>query len=114
MTEMLCRCDPTAEAKCKRLRYRVKKKLNVGDATLLSAVVMNLQNLPNGGYTHLTFASDMWFGIGAEVVFREEDKIPSQQYFLQCDYLEDGLCRIYELVTEGIKNTPLDTAAEVR
>jgi len=90
------------ESRCKQVLYRVKKQLKTDDKTLLSAIIYGLEwGLDNDCRGWVEFmGADQWAGITVKV-YQKDKEIAN--IFVQCDHLEHGLARAWELAVEASK-----------
>lgn len=119
--DFACSCGEENMAKWDKVYEDVKAELETDDKGFVNAVVYNMQGFKNGLANIDGIVSDMWSGIAIDYYYdyKEElecekeyveckcDKDPKydceytvQKFWIECDRIEHGLARAYQLVKE--------------
>lgn len=113
--DFMCIHSPEEEARCNDLMARAYSELRCKPEDFLTAVVFGFEDLPDvdgqSCYARLTgMSADQWCAVGAEVVIaghpgygdvpRKDAEVIANVY-VQCDRVEHGLARLYELSVQA-------------
>lgn len=103
-TDFMCRCSQESEVEAQECLDRVKALLEASDDDLLTKVVYGLHwGLPEGYSAAIGgFMCDQWCGVTGSVFCYQDGKdVEVASVFVQCDRVEDGVARAYELCVEA-------------
>lgn len=110
----MCRCSPESEAEAQACLERVKEALGATDADLLTRIVWNLHwclgEREEHFYGYLSeVVCDQWCGVSVIVrTYGDRSHAEKEDYariWVQCDNVEDGLARAWELAEEAVSES---------
>lgn len=110
-TDFMCSCGLIGSAQCQRVLYAAKKQLRATDADLLTRVVYGLECSLGGGYSGFItgMVADQWARVDAKV-YRLDfsgERVLHTEISVQCDRLEYGLARVWQLARGSCDTTEL-------
>lgn len=105
LKDFMCVCTDEPRARAEKHFQEVCDALDCGPDTLLSRVVYNMTfNLSDQHYAAIRgIAGDMWCAVNA-TVYREQsgDYIEHAKISVQCDRVEHGIARVWQLAHEAV------------
>lgn len=104
--DFMCVCSDESKATTEACTKRVMEDLGDDRGNLVSAVVMALNwGLEGPYYGQIDFMGcDQWFGVSAVVwTYEDNERKDVGTIWMPCDFVEDGVARIWELAQEIVK-----------
>lgn len=105
-TDFMCNCKPEGKKRCDEVVESVCQELQCEPANMLSAVVYDCVSFDNAEAYIEGINADQWAMIRGSIYqaqegFKNYQKIATLE--IQCDQLEAGVARFYQLCKEIIK-----------
>lgn len=108
----MCHCTPEGRERCDETVARVCRELETDQTLLFSNVVYSMQDLIDEKETRVwgmitSIPSDQWSAINATLHAWDRRTLEYREIVnirVECDLLEHGLARVYELAVEAARD----------